>query len=64
MFNYVEYEGKYYIFDATYGTSFRDKTDHRYYDGLGNSTTGAVMGLYSELYHQIETTKLKDIFDL
>ena len=64
MFNYVEYEGKYYIFDATYGTSFRNKTDYRYYDGLGNSTTGAVMGLYSEHYPKIETTKLKDIFDL
>ena len=64
MFNYVEYEGKYYIFDATYGTSYKDKTHERYYDGLGNTTTGVIYGLYSELYPQIETTKLKDIFGL
>lgn len=64
MFNYVEYQGKYYVFDATYGTSFRDKTDYRYYDGLGNTTTGVTIGLYSELYPHIETTKLRDIFNL
>lgn len=64
MFNYVEYNGKYYIFDATYAASFRDKTHENYYNGLGNSTTGVITGLYSEYYPDIETTKLKDIFGI
>lgn len=64
MFNYVGYEGKYYIFDATVGTSFKDKNHERYYDGLGETTTGAREGLYSELYPKIEDVKLKDLFNL
>ena len=33
MWNYVEYEGKYYVFDATMGTGFR-KDSNNYYSGL------------------------------
>ena len=64
MWNYVEYEGKYYIFDATVGTSFRDKTNSMYYDGLGRTTTGVFEGLYYDFYPKVESTKLKDIFGL
>ncbi len=64
MWNYVEYNGKYYIFDATYGASFRDKKSIYYYDGLGKTTTNVTYGLYKELYPIIENTKLKDLFNL
>lgn len=64
MWNYVEYEEKYYIFDATVGTSYTDKNNSNYYDGLSRTTTGVVNGLYSELYPSIESTSLKEIFDL
>ena len=62
MWNYVEYEGKYYIFDATYGTAFYN-TASRYYDGLGKTTTGVTEGLFQEYYPKIETkTTLREIF--
>ena len=64
MWNYVEYDGKYYIFDATMGASYRDKSNSHFYDGLGETTIGATKGLYSNLYPEIETEKLKDIFGL
>ena len=65
MWNYVEYEGKYYIFDATYGASFRDKSSDYYYAGLGNTTSEETMGVFSEYYPEIEfNTKLRDIFDV
>lgn len=64
MWNYVEYEGKYYIFDATVGASYTDKKNENFYNGLGNTTTGIVNGLYSELYPEIENTSLKEIFDV
>ena len=62
MWNYVEYEGKYYIFDATVGTSFYDKNNEMYYDGLGSTTTGEITGKYVELYPPIEDTTLRELF--
>jgi transglutaminase/protease-like cytokinesis protein 3 len=63
MWNYVEYKGKYYIFDATVGTSYYEKKTSRYYEGLGRTTTGVTKGMYSELYPEIEEeTTLKEIF--
>lgn len=65
MWNYVEYQGKYYIFDATMGASYRDKSSTYYYDGLGETTSEEVTGVFSEYYPQIEVnTKLKDLFDV
>ncbi len=64
MWNYVEYEGKYYVYDATMGASLRDKSNPHFYDGLGETTIKSDTGLFSNLYPKIETTKLKDIFDL
>ncbi|MBQ6323726.1 MAG: transglutaminase domain-containing protein [Bacilli bacterium] len=64
MWNYVEYEGKYYVFDATVGASHYDKSISRYYDGLGETTVGEIVGNYSELYPKIEKEKLRDIFEL
>lgn len=65
MWNYVEYEGKYYIFDATVGASFTDKTVKEYYDGLGRTTTEDEYGNYPELYPSIETsTTLRKLFNL
>ena len=64
MWNYVEYEGKYYIFDATVGTSYYDKSHENYYDGLGETTTGEITGKYEELYPKIEKKALKLIFDI
>ena len=65
MWNYVEYKGKYYIFDATVGASFSDKKNSLYYDGLERTTTDDIKGLYSELYPEIETnTSLKKLFKL
>jgi len=64
MWNYVEYDGKYYIFDATVGASQTDKNSPHFYEGLGRTTTNAIYGMYSNLYPEIETTPLKIIFDL
>ena len=64
MWNYVEYKGKYYVFDATVGASYYDKTVNRYYDGLGETTVGEITGMYSDLYPQIEKERLRDIFNL
>ena len=64
MWNYVEYEGKYYVFDATMGASLRDKNNVHFYDGLGETTIKRTIGIYSDLYPEIEETKLKDIFGL
>ena len=65
MWNYVEYKGKYYIFDATVGTSYYEKKNSRYYEGLGRTTTGATTGMFSEFYPEIETeTTLKELFGL
>ena len=62
MWNYVEYEGKYYVFDATVGASYRDKTNSHYYDGLGRTTVNKTIGEYSSLYPKIETVTLKELF--
>ena len=64
MWNYVEYNGKYYVFDATMGASLRDKKSSRFYDGLGTTTIRSSTGMYSNLYPKIENDKLKDIFNL
>lgn len=64
MWNYVEYEGKYYVYDATMGASLRNKDNIHFYDGLGETTIHSATGLYSNLYPKIETEKLKDIFGL
>lgn len=63
MWNYVEYQGKYYIFDATVGTSYYEKKTDRYYEGLGRTTTGVTEGMFADLYPKIEKdTTLKEIF--
>ena len=64
MWNYVEYNGKWYIFDATYGASFHDKTSPYYYDGLGKTTVNNPSILYKEYYPKIESKNLKDIFNV
>jgi len=64
LWNYVEYEGKYYVFDATYGASFYDKSHPMFYNGLGESTVGEKSGFFSEIYPPVEDEKLKDIFGL
>lgn len=64
MWNYVEYEGKYYVYDATMGASLRDKSNPHFYDGLGETTIRKTAGMYFDLYPPIEEEKLKDIFGL
>lgn len=64
MWNYVEYQGKYYVYDATMGASLRNKDSIYFYDGLGKTTTGDTKGMYSYLYPEIETTTLKEMFGL
>ena len=64
MWNYVEYEGKYYVFDATMGASFVNKNREGFYDGLGETTVGSSTGLFTELYPPIEKTPLKEVFGL
>ena len=64
MWNYVEYEGKYYVYDATMGASLSDKSSPHFYDGLGQTTTKYTTGMFSEYYPKVETVKLKDIFKL
>ena len=62
MWNYVEYKGKYYVFDATVGASYRDKTSKYYYEGLGRTTVNKTIGEHSEMYPPIEKTTLRSIF--
>ena len=64
MWNYVEYEGKYYVYDATMGASLSDKSNEHFYDGLGTTTIKSTTGMFSNLYPEIEKTKLKDLFNL
>lgn len=64
MWNYVEYEGKYYVYDATMGASLSDKKSPYFYDGLGKTTINSTTGLYSNLYPEIEKTTLKEVFGL
>ena len=65
MWNYVEYKGKYYIFDATVGTSYYEQKNDRYYEGLGRTTTGVTSGLFQEYYPRIEReTTLKELFGI
>ena len=58
MWNYVEYEGKYYIFDATWAAGGA----YSVYDGLGDTTIEITKIYYEELYPNIETEKLRDVF--
>lgn len=64
MWNYVEYKGKWYVFDATVGTSYYEKKSDRYYEGLGRTTTGDVTGMFDEYYPKIEETTLKELFKM
>ena len=64
MWNYVDYQGKYYVFDATMGTSLYDKKSSYFYDGLGQTTIGSSTGLFTELYPKIEKVTLKELFKL
>ena len=64
MWNYVKYKDKWYIFDATVGTSYLDKKVDRFYDGLGETTTGLTTGYFEELYPEIEEKRLRDIFKI
>lgn len=62
LWNFVEYEGKWYVFDATVGTSYKDKTNPVYYEGLGRTTVGETYGFFEELYPKVEKTTLKELF--
>ena len=64
MWNYVEYEGKYYVYDATMGASLNNKKSPYFYDGLGKTTIKSTTGLYSDLYPEIEKQTLKELFGL
>ena len=64
MWNYVEYDGKYYIFDATVGASYSIKTVDGYYDGLKKTTTDDAIPSYRELYPPIEETSLRQLFGI
>ncbi|MBR3210602.1 MAG: hypothetical protein IKF71_01535 [Bacilli bacterium] len=63
MWNYVEYEGKFYVFDATVGACQR-KGSPAFYEGLGRTTIGETTGLHEELYPPIEETALQDVFGI
>ncbi len=65
MWNYVEYEGKYYVYDATMGASLRDKSNPHFYDGLGQTTIRSSTGMFTDLYPEIEKNiTLKELFEL
>ena len=64
MWNYVEYEGKYYVFDATVGASYNNKKSQYFYEGLGRTTIDTNIGLFSDSYPAIEEKPLKEIFGL
>ena len=65
MWNYVQYENNYYVFDATMGASLSDKKNSRFYDGLGETTVGDKTGFYVSLYPSIvEEPTLKELFGL
>lgn len=64
MWNYVEYEGKYYVFDATVGASYVNKKNEHFYEGLGRTTIDQNFGMYQELYPEINETPLQEIFGL
>lgn len=63
MWNYVEYEGKYYVFDSTMGACYIKGSEH-YYDGLGKTTVGVIEGDYSSFYPPIEVTPLREVFNV
>lgn len=63
MWNYVKYDGKYYIFDATVGASLGKDRGSDYYDGLGRTTVDDTP-LNIQLYPKIEEKHLKELFGL
>ena len=63
MWNYVEYENKYYVFDATVGACSK-KGYPSYYEGLGRTTQDSTKCLFPELYPPIEETTLQELFNL
>jgi transglutaminase/protease-like cytokinesis protein 3 len=64
MWNYVEYQGEYYVFDATVGASYVNKKHKNFYEGLGRTTVGENTGMFSNLYPKINDKPLKEIFGL
>ena len=64
MWNYVEYDGKYYVYDATMGASLSDKKSPHFYDGLGETTINSDTGMFMNLYPKIEKQKSKYIFKI
>ena len=64
MWNYVEYKGKWYVFDATVGASYVNKKNEHFYDGLGRTTTGEITGMYKDLYPPIEAKTLGELFGI
>ena len=64
MWNYVEYEGEYYVFDATVGASYTNKKHHNFYEGLGRTTVDTITGMFPDLYPEINKKPLKEIFGL
>jgi len=64
MWNYVEYEGKYYVFDATVGSSYYNKKHQNYYEGLARTTVGERIGEHKEVYPTIEEKTLKELFGM
>ena len=62
MWNYVEYQKKYYIFDATVGASYHNKENPIFYDGLGRTTMDSNECLFQEYYPTIESVPLREIF--
>lgn len=64
MWNYVQYDGKWYVFDATVGASYVNKKNEHFYEGLGRTTIGETHGYYYKLYPPVEDTPLTEIFGL
>ncbi len=64
MWNFVKYNKKWYVFDATVGASYRNKKHSNYYEGLGRTTVDETYGFFKEYYPKVEEEKLKDVFDL
>ena len=62
--NFVEYKGKYYIFDATFGASISDKKSRIFYSGLGSTTEGEMNLMYEEYYPEIEKKPLANVIGL
>ena len=64
MWNYVKYDGKYYVFDATVGASYSDKSVDGYYDGLSLTGMDYSDVMFSNFYPKVEDYSLRKIFKL